>query len=123
MPPVVERSSGERHREFAPARNIAIALIATAMFGCSPAPGGGPLMKSATAGEPRARSAPSIPSSVRALLEPVPAPKCAIPANESNVDERQKLDYERQCYRQAEIIVRDHLGRLQSAVAKLERAN
>jgi hypothetical protein len=124
MPSVVERSSGARHRKFVPTRNIAIALIATALVGCSPAPRGGPLAKSAMAGEPRnVRSAPSIPPSVRALLEPQPAPTCALPANESNVDERQKLDYERQCFRQAEIIVRDRLSRLQSAVGKLDRAN
>jgi hypothetical protein len=124
VPSVVERSSGACHRQLVPVRNIAIALIATALAGCSPALQGGPLAKSGMAGEPRiARSAPSIPSSVRALLEPQPAPTCALPANEPNVDERQKLDYERQCFRQAEIIVRDRLSRLQSAVGKLDRAN
>ncbi len=104
------------------ARNIGIVVGVTALLGCTPRDE--PLMRSATAGEPRmVRPAPSIPPSVRALLEPLPAPKCALPANEANVDERQKLDYERQCFRQAEIIVRDRLSRLQSAVAKLDRAN
>jgi hypothetical protein len=111
-----------RGRTLAWVRNIGIAACALALLGCTPRDE--PLMRSATAGEPRmVRPAPSIPPSVRALLEPLPAPTCALPANETNVDERQKLDYERQCFRQAEIIVRDKLSRLQSAVAKFDRAN
>jgi hypothetical protein len=35
-----------------------------------------------------------------------------------NADDRQKLDYERQCYRHTEIIARDRLQLLQNAVDK-----
>jgi len=35
---------------------------------------------------------------------------------------RQKLDYERQCYRQAETIVRARLDRLQESVQDINKA-
>jgi hypothetical protein len=44
-------------------------------------------------------------------------PECEFPPGE-DADDRQKLDYERQCYRHAEIIVRDRLQLLQNAVDK-----
>ena len=55
------------------------------------------------------------------LLRPQAAPECEFPPSES-VDDRQKLDYERQCYRHAEIIVRDRLQLLQNAVDKTVEA-
>ena len=108
----------------ATARTLGIALGALALTGCHSVSESGKLMRTATAGEPRmVRHVRSLPPSVRALLAEQPAPNCTIPANEANADERQKLDYERQCYRQAEIIVRDRLLRLQKAVGAIERAN
>ena len=51
------------------------------------------------------------------LLKPQMEPECEFPPGE-DADDRQKLDYERQCYRHAEIIVRDRLQLLQNAVDK-----
>src|SRR5271166_213016 len=56
-----------------------------------------------------------IPLPAEPLLSPQPEPSCEV---ESNADERQKLDYERQCYRHAEMIVRSRLQLLQSSVDK-----
>jgi hypothetical protein len=50
------------------------------------------------------------------LLNPLPAPNCEFVSTDSNVDDRQKLDYERQCYRHAEIIARNRLRQLQVSV-------
>ena len=44
-------------------------------------------------------------------------PECEFPPGE-DANDRQKLVYERQCYRHAEIIVRDRLQLLQNAVDK-----
>src|SRR5262249_31782719 len=52
------------------------------------------------------------------LLRPQAEPACEFPSSEMNADDRQKLDYERQCYRHAEIIARDRLQVLQNAVDK-----
>jgi hypothetical protein len=57
----------------------------------------------------------------RALLISSVEPDCEFKTNDPNADERQKLDYERQCYRHAEIIVRDRLSRLQSSVRRTAR--
>jgi hypothetical protein len=57
----------------------------------------------------------------RALLAPPPAPNCTLSGFDDlkPVDpdqwERMKLDYERQCYQQAEQMVRDQLRLLQAA--------
>ena len=117
----LENTGYARRRPLTWVLNIGIAACATALFGCCPVAERGSLMRSASASESRAVR--SIPPSVRALLDPQPAPKCAVPPGDANIDERQRLDYERQCYRQAEIIVRDRLNRLQAAVARMERAN
>ena len=47
-------------------------------------------------------------------------PDCEL--KDPNADERQKLDYERQCYRHAEIIARDRLRLLQASVRRTARA-
>jgi len=47
-----------------------------------------------------------------------PEPSCEFETADSNADERQKLDYERQCYRHAEMIVRSRLQLLQGSVDK-----
>jgi hypothetical protein len=57
-----------------------------------------------------------IPLPAASLLSPQPEPSCEI--TDTNADERQKLDYERQCYRQAEMIVRSRLQLLQESVDK-----
>jgi len=51
-----------------------------------------------------------------ALLAPQPEPDCAFNTDDPNATERQKLDYERQCYRHAEMIVRNRLQMLQDAI-------
>jgi hypothetical protein len=55
------------------------------------------------------------------LLRSLAEPECQFPSGE-NADDQQKLDYERQCYRHAEIIVRDRLQLLQNAVDKTVQA-
>jgi hypothetical protein len=58
----------------------------------------------------------------RSLLEPTPSPDCTFKGPLSNPvtaeDMRMKLDYEGQCYRQAESIARDRLQQLQNSVDK-----
>jgi hypothetical protein len=48
----------------------------------------------------------------RDLLAPQPQPDCDFKTSGSNADDRQKLDYERQCYRHAERLARERLRRL-----------
>ena len=57
-----------------------------------------------------------IPLPAAELLIRQPQPSCE--TADSSVDERQKLDYERQCYRHAEMIVRARLELLQSSIDK-----
>jgi hypothetical protein len=61
----------------------------------------------------------------KSLLRPQPEPDCAFkgpPSNPiTNEDIRMKLDYEQQCYRQAESIARERLQKLQDAVARRNR--
>ena len=70
-----------------------------------------------------ARSEAPIPLPAATLLSPQPEPNCEVETTGSNANERQKLDYERQCYRHAELIVRGRLQLLQTAVDKTIRAN
>jgi hypothetical protein len=51
-----------------------------------------------------------------ALLSPQPEPDCVFKTDDPNATERQQLDYERQCYRHAEMIARNRLEMLQSAI-------
>ena len=74
----------------------------------------------------------SQPAGHAKLAKPSPATPIPLPAAETphspaaaqlrdrrySVDERQKLDYERQCYRHAEMIVRARLELLQSSIDK-----
>jgi hypothetical protein len=64
------------------------------------------------------KSRTPIPLPAAPLLSPQPEPSCEFETTESNLDERQKLDYERQCYRHAEMIVRSRLQLLQGSVDK-----
>jgi len=75
-------------------------------------------------------SACEVPMPEGALLQPLPAPRCeqrnaakvAANADAKAGDDaealRAKLDYERQCYRHAEIIARGKLRNLQTSVAQ-----
>jgi len=63
-----------------------------------------------------ARSEAPIPLPAAPLLSPQPEANCEVETTGSNANERQKLDYERQCYRHAEMIVRDRLQLLQRSV-------
>ena len=58
----------------------------------------------------------------RDLLTPLAQPDCEFKASDSaTLDARVKLDYERQCYRQAEAIARERLRALQERVNKRSR--
>jgi hypothetical protein len=65
---------------------------------------------------------PNVAMPSQALLKPQPEPDCTFPATDTAADERQKLDYERQCYRHAEMIARARLQLLQESVAKTPAA-
>jgi hypothetical protein len=80
--------------------------------------------------EPKAKAAPrthtlskvSVPMPDRSLLMSAAEPDCEFRTTDPNADEWQKLDYERQCYRHAELIARDRLKRLQDSVRRTARA-
>jgi hypothetical protein len=83
-----------------------------------------PHQKTKTTAEPKTKtlSKVSVPLPDRALLVSAVEPDCEFRTTDPNADERQKLDYERQCYRHAELIVRDRLMRLQEQVRRTARA-
>jgi hypothetical protein len=74
------------------------------------------------------QSEPRIRRSDRALLAPQPAPDCAVRRSDFKTLDpdqwaRLKLDYERQCYQQAEKVARDRLRLLQtSSICEIEPA-
>jgi hypothetical protein len=75
----------------------------------------------------RSDSRPPIPLPDQELLIPQPEPDCEFKPQPqpSQIDpntERMKLDYERQCYRHAEIIVRRRLQLLQASVGEMLKA-
>jgi len=63
-----------------------------------------------------------IPLPGRTLLNPQPEPDCELQTTEPKTDDLRKLDYERQCYRHAEMIVRSRLQLLQGSVGKTIKA-
>lgn len=68
-----------------------------------------------------------VPMPETALLKPQPAPKCetrsAAAAGEGGEAAKLKrLDYEVQCYRHAEMIARNRLGRLQGSIKESAKA-
>jgi hypothetical protein len=95
--------------------SIAVLLLvvyAAALAGCERPPFG-------VARYPTSSSTP-VPLPSPALLTRASEPKCAFDAGaDPAADERAKLDYERQCYRHAEIIARHRLALLQNAVRKM----
>src|SRR5262245_7522334 len=72
------------------------------------------------ASSPARPSAVSIPLPARTLLVALEEPDCEL--KDPNADERQKLDYERQCYRHAGIIARERMRLLQASVRRTARA-
>jgi hypothetical protein len=72
------------------------------------------------ASNPARPSAVSIPLPARTLLVAPEEPDCEL--KDPNADERQKLDYERQCYRHAGIIARERMRLLQASVRRTARA-
>ena len=63
-----------------------------------------------------------VPPPDQSLLKPQPPPDCAFKEPLSNPptpeETRMKLDYEEQCYRQSEMIVRTRLEQLQKSIGK-----
>jgi hypothetical protein len=105
------------------ARMLAAALSAAALAGCDRTWRGASVTRTANAdisGRPASRT--PIPLPDRTLLNPQPEPDCKFTAGDSDADRRQKLDYERQCYRHAEMIVRSRLRLLQGSVGETIKA-
>jgi hypothetical protein len=98
---------------------LGIALTAMTLAGCDYA---GRRTLTARPANTESGSVTKVPLPSLALLAPQPEPGCEFPATDSDPDERQKLDYERQCYRHAEIIARARLRLLQRSVARTIRA-
>ena len=100
-------------------RLVAVLLCAGALAGCA----------AGAAAPGRPGGAASIPLPGRALLAPARKPDCAFHdiglgdtlPNAAEAGHR-KLDYERRCYRRAEMQMRARLRRLQAAVAESIRA-
>lgn len=113
-----------------PAMALAAALCGAALSGCSSSSTEGEvsarsLTKSAAAYSGRAHV--SIPLPDHALLEAQPAPKCEFKSAGGKTDKGgdtalMKLDFERQCYRHAEILARQRLGLLQASVDQTIKA-
>jgi hypothetical protein len=102
-------------------------LCALALAGCASnsaqrESGAGPIR---TAADPHRYSELRIRRPDRALLAPQPAPDCGLreSKNSKSVDPDQlarlKLDYELQCYKRAEQLVRDRLRLLQKRIVVL----
>jgi hypothetical protein len=121
----VSARAGQRKRAHA-AAVLAAALGSAALGGCAECcyDDGYMASRAASPGHVR-RSASRIPLPDRALLAPQAEPNCefktaAVGSTEEVL--RTKLDYERQCYRQSEQIVRDRLRQLQEQVGKTVKA-
>jgi hypothetical protein len=65
---------------------------------------------------PQLRLAPLLPDSD--MLVPPGEPDCEFRTSDPNANERQRLDYERQCFRHAEMIMRSRLELLQEAIER-----
>src|SRR5215467_2319765 len=100
-----------------------VASFAVILAGCNQHVGGRTVSRtpntySAVSSGSRTR----VPLPEKALLGRLPEPDCRFKTSEADTDDRQKLDYERQCYRHAEIIARLRLLLLQRSVDKTIRA-
>jgi hypothetical protein len=96
-----------------PARIVAVVCWAQALAGCAAGLAAPPVQQIAK------------PPSVRALLTAPAKPNCAFPEialgdtwPDPAETARHKLEFERRCYRQAEMQVRERLRRLQASVSK-----
>jgi hypothetical protein len=127
--------------EYPPASIVTAALCAITVAGCAPAytKTSTPLppdrhttgtvrpekakvqVKSAGPAKPVVPVKLAVPLPRDDLLSPMQEPQCEFPATET-ADDRQKLDYERQCYRQAEIIARTRLQLLQNSIERTVKA-
>jgi len=104
-------------------RVLAVALSAAALAGCDCTWRCAPMTRIAKANiSARPVSQTPIPMPGRTLLTPQPEPDCKFTASDTDADDRQKLDYERQCYRHAEMIVRSRLRLLQGSVGETIKA-
>jgi hypothetical protein len=105
----------ESTRVSARASNLML-LLAVALAGCAPAPAQhvAPVAIRAAAPVPAVRE--PIPLPDPALLAFQDEPRCEFTGSDVEDDGRIRLDYERQCYRHAEMIARDRLRALQEAV-------
>jgi hypothetical protein len=97
---------------------LGIALCAATLAGCDYAGRRIGSLERPGLSAPRTK----VPLPSPALLATQPEPDCEFPTTETDADERQKLDYERQCYRHAEMIARARLRALQRSVARTIRA-
>jgi hypothetical protein len=70
----------------------------------------------------RLQSRTTIPLPDSELLQRPPEPNCELEAFEFKGDDLQKLDYERQCYREAEVIARSRLLLLQTSIEQMIKA-
>jgi hypothetical protein len=95
---------------------LVLLLGATVLAGCASDLG------KARVADSRSRASASIPVPSRTQLSPQPEPDCDFKATGGTTDDRQRLDYERQCYRHAEIIARARLQRLQASVDRTVKA-
>jgi hypothetical protein len=95
-------------------------MCAATLAGCDHSHHGAALQSGSA--PPNRVSRVSVPLPAPALLVSSVEPDCEFRTTDPNADERQRLDYERQCYRHAEIIMRERLKRLQNSVRKTARA-
>jgi hypothetical protein len=109
-------------REIGVARALAVVLSAVTLAGCDCIGRGFSVTRSAGASIAATPASAPIPLPRRALLAPQPAPDCEPGGAEPPLDERQKLDYQRQCYRHAEMIARERLRQLQVSVDRTVKA-
>jgi hypothetical protein len=95
---------------------LATALAVVTIGGCAPT-------FTVDGSRDSAKPLPQINTISPALLRRQPEPECAFRGPVSDPitaeEERQKLDYEQQCYRQAETIVRARLEHLQDSVREM----
>jgi len=100
---------------------VALSVCGLVLGGCAP-----PTVTASPVAPIQIASRSPIPLPDRALLERQGEPDCAFRGPLSNPataeETRMKLDYEQQCYRQAEFIVRARLNQLQDAVDATVRA-
>ena len=114
-----------RRRNHVPASVLVAALCAAALGGCAPGytkQGSTEFPVARTAHVARSEPRTAIPLPDRELLTPQPEPDCDFKTTGSDADDRQKLDYERQCYRHAESIARGRLRRLQESLGSTIKA-